>query len=382
MKKQPEPDWDPAADDVQSNQCDAYDTMRRRCPVAYSNDLGWSVFRHADVMRILLDHETFSNVASSYRSVPNGMDPPEHTAYREAIEPYFDADRLRLFEPVCRATARALLADIPATEPVELIASFATPYSLHSQCAFLGWPRQGAASIRDWAQRSREARHRGDSERLAEIASEFRMQVGAVLDARRRVGNDAADDVIGGLLKTTVNGVQLADDDIASILRNWTVGELGSLASGIGIIAGQLAAGPVLQARLRAEPVLIPAAIEEILRACGPLVSNRRRATRDVVLGGRHISAGERVTVFWVAANRDDTVFESPDEVRVERDSRPNLLFGAGIHICPGAPLARLELRVAVEELLGHCGKIELADTPRRAVYPANGWASLPLKLS
>lgn len=82
MKQQPDQDWDPASDDVQDNQCDAYDTMRRRCPVAYSDDLGWSVFRHADVMRILLDHETFSNVASAYRSVPNGMDPPEHTAYR------------------------------------------------------------------------------------------------------------------------------------------------------------------------------------------------------------------------------------------------------------------------------------------------------------
>lgn len=357
--------------------------MRRRCPVAYSNDLGWSVFRHADVMTILDDHETFSNATSRYRSVPNGMDPPEHAAYREAIEPFFHADRLRLFEPVSRATARRLLADIPATGPIDLMQTFATPFSLYSQCAFLGWPVEAAASIRDWARRSREASRSGDRTRLAAIASEFRIQVGAVLDARRHADNGAADDVIGGLLRTTVNGIQLPDDDIASILRNWTVGELGSLAAAVGIVAGRLSTEPALQARLRAEPELIPTAVEEILRACGPLVSNRRRATRDVVLGGRSIAAGDLLTLIWVAANRDNAVFERPDEVRLDRDPEHNLLFGYGIHVCPGAPLARLELRVAIEELLGHFGRIEPADTaPRRAVYPANGWESLPLKLS
>ncbi|HNP37114.1 MAG TPA: cytochrome P450 [Woeseiaceae bacterium] len=382
MKKQPEPDWNPVSDDVRNNQCDAYDTMRQRCPVAYSHDLGWSVFRHADVMTVLEDHETFSNNVSRYRSVPNGMDPPEHTAYRDAIEAFFDADRLRLFEPVCRATAHALLADIQTTGPVDLVDSFATPFSLHSQCCFLGWPMETAASIRDWARRSKEATRIGDRTRLDAVASEFRIQVGAILDARRRADSGARDGIIGELLKTKVNGIQLSDDDIASILRNWTVGELGSLASSIGIVASRLATEPGLQAQLRAEPGLIPTAVEEILRVCGPLVSNRRRATRDVVLGGRHIAAGDRLTLMWVAANRDDTVFAHPGEVRLDRDARHNLLFGAGIHICPGAPLARLELRVAVEELLEHFSQIEPAEiAPRRAVYPANGWESLPLKL-
>ncbi|HNP65759.1 MAG TPA: cytochrome P450, partial [Woeseiaceae bacterium] len=140
---------------------------------------------------------------------------------------------------------------------------------------------------------------------------------------------------------------------------------------------------PALQARLRAEPELVSTAIEEILRTCGPLVTNRRRATRDVVLGGQHIAKGDRLTLMWVAANRDETVFEHPEEVRLSRDPQHNLLFGAGIHICPGAPLARLELRVAVEELLGHSTKLEFAEPAAcRATYPANGWKSLPLKLS
>src|SRR5690606_1907000 len=107
-----------------------------------------------------------------------------------------------------------------------------------------------------------------------------------------------------------------------------------------------LAADGNLQARLRVEPPLLPAAIDEILRISGPLVLNRRVATRDVEIGGRQIKAGERVSLLWIAANRDEQVFDEPGEVRLDRDPRPNLLYGAGIHVCPGAPLARLELRV------------------------------------
>ena len=85
----PEPDWDPTAGDVLRDQRVAYDGMRERCPVAYSTVMGWSLFRHEDVVRVLHDHTTFSNAVSQHRSVPNGMDPPEHTAYRNIIETYF-----------------------------------------------------------------------------------------------------------------------------------------------------------------------------------------------------------------------------------------------------------------------------------------------------
>ena len=95
-------DWDPRAPEVLADPIAAYDRMRGRCPVAHSDYLHHSVFRHADVMRILLDHKTFSSQASHHVSVPNSMDPPEHTAYRQLIEPYFGPDRMAAFEPVCR----------------------------------------------------------------------------------------------------------------------------------------------------------------------------------------------------------------------------------------------------------------------------------------
>ncbi|HPU56688.1 MAG TPA: cytochrome P450, partial [Verrucomicrobiota bacterium] len=125
----------------------------------------------------------------------------------------------------------------------------------------------------------------------------------------------------------------------------------------------------------------LPPAIEEILRIHGPLVSNRRVTKKPVEIGGQQIAAGERVTLNWISVNRDERVFEHPDEFRLDRDQSRNLLYGAGIHACPGAPLARLELRVFMEELLAHTRHIAIAPDkqPQLAVYPASGYATLPL---
>lgn len=378
------PDWNPGDPSVLRDQLVACDELRRRCPVAHSEQLGWSLFRHDDVTRVLLDHETFSNRVSKHRSVPNGMDPPEHTLYRRAIEPYFTAERMRRFEPVCRDAAITLLEPLAEHVTFDCAEEFAVPYALRCQCEFLGWPALLAEPIREWTRRNQDATRAGHRAALVEVAAEFRANVDDLLQARRKPGAPPRDDVISGLLETRIEGKPLTDEEITSILRNWTMGELGSLASGIGILAGHLALDGDLQDRLRAEPSLLPAAIDEILRISGPLVLNRRVAKRDVELGGRRIAAGERVSLMWISANRDEAVFDDPAEVRLDRDPAANLLYGAGIHVCPGAPLARLELRVALEELLRLSGRIELQpDKPaRKAVFPANGWESLPLKFS
>jgi len=383
MKDSRVPDWDPTSDSVLGNQCGAYDQMRRRCPVAYSDLLGWSVFRHADVVHVLQDPATFSSAVSQHRSVPSGMDPPEHGAYRRSIEPYFSEERMRSFAPVCRQIARALLEPRVDQGPFDYVEAFATPFALRCQCAFLGWPDALLEPIRQWARKNREATRASDRTAQAEIAREFRSHVAELLASRRRAGADAPDDVTLRLMQTRVNGGTLSDEELGSILRNWTVGEVDSLAAAVGILAHALASDGTLQGRLRAEPQRLPGAIDEILRVMGPLVLNRRLATRDVELGGRHISKGDRLSLMWLSANRDERVFEKPEEIRLEREAQQNLLYGAGIHVCPGAPLARLELQLAMEELLRCAQQIELSvDTPGQpATYPANGWVSLALTL-
>jgi len=379
-----QPDWDPRAPAVQRDQIAAYDELRRRCPVAYSEYLHWSLFRHQDVVRVLNDHECFGNAVSGHLSVPNGMDPPQHTVYRRIVEPYFDPQRMRGFEPVCRRVAAELAGRLSREGEIELMSEFAREFAVRIQCAFLGWPAHLHESLRKWVRDNHEATLAGDRAAMAAVAARFDAHVRALLDARRAAGSQAPDDVTTSLMRETVGERLLNDEEIVSILRNWTVGELGTIASSIGILAHHLAQRPQLQHTLRERPELLPAAIDEILRIHGPLVANRRIAKRAVEIGGRRIEPGERVTVIWVSANRDEAVFGDADEFRLDRDPASNLLYGAGIHVCPGAPLARMELRIVMEELLGRTRAIApiQGNAPVTASYPASGYSSLPLWIS
>jgi len=383
MKELTEPDWDPLSAAVSNDPLISYDDMRRHCPVAYSPLLGWSVFRHEDVIRVLDDPETFSNSVSTHRSVPNGMDPPEHTAYRGAIDPFFRPQLMRRFEPICRTLALDALMPVAAGSVFDVMEDFAVPFAVRCQCAFLGWPNELVEPLRDWTRRHQRASSAMDRALLSEMALELHSIVSELL-AARRAGPAALDDVTSLLMQAQVDGAALTDADLTSIFRNWTVGEVGSLAAAIGIVTRELAVNVALHETLRARPELLSTAIDEILRVTGPLVLNKRIATRDVAVGDRHIAAGQRLSLFWVAANRDPEVFDAPEEVRLDRNPAQNLLYGRGIHVCPGAPLARLELRVAIEAILGRCQRLELDEGQpcRRAVYPASGWSFLPVRFA
>lgn len=376
-------DWDPTSAAALLDQRATFDDLRERCPVAYSDFLGWSLFRHQDVLRVLNDSATFSSVVSRHLSVPNGMDPPEHTGYRRIVERYFQPARMQAFEPPCREIAARLVRDLAGRDTLEFISVFAQPFAVRVQCAFLGWPAHLHEPLRVWTQKNREASLALDRPAMAALASEFARHVNELLQNRRTSDALAESDIVTSLLAQQVDGRPLRDEEIASILRNWTVGEVGTISASVGILAHYLAQHGDLQQQLRAQPSLLPEAIDEMLRLHGPLVANRRSTTRPVEIGGRQIAAGERLSLNWMAANRDPRVFEAADTFRLGRDPADNLLYGAGIHVCPGAPLARMELLVVMQALLGGTTRISLpADPPPTlAVYPASGFASLPLRV-
>lgn len=380
---QPEPDWDPRSDEVQANQVAAYDRMRESCPVAYSDFLGWSLFRHADVRRVLLDHETFSSVVSSRRVIPSGMDPPEHTPYRRIVELYFTPERMEAFEGPCREIAAGLVDSLLAGREGEVTSQLATPFAVQVQCAFLGWPAHMHEPLRAWILKNHGATLAQDRAALATIASEFEAYVDELLMARRAAGKQASDDITTELLEQKVEGKPLTSDEIVSILRNWTAGEVGTISASISILLHFLAEHPEIQEQLRNDFSLLPRAIDEILRLHGPLVANRRLTTRPVTIGGREIPAGERISINWIAANRDPEVFAEPDRFRLDRNPDDNLLYGAGIHVCPGASLARMELRLVMEELLARSRPWRLAEGigPVRASYPSSGFAKLVIRM-
>ncbi len=373
-------DWDPHAADIGADQRAAYDAMRARCPVAHDAGGGWTIFRHADVMGVLHDHETFSNVVSRHLSVPSGMDPPVHGAYRQLVESYFTGELIAAFEPACRSLAGELVDRATLRQDVDVMADLAFPFAAQAQCAYLGWPLDLAPSLVDWTRRNHEATRAGNRNALAIIARELEDVVADLVSARQqRLGG--ASDLTDRLMADTVNGRRLTLEELTSLLRNWTMGEVGTLAASVGIVVSALADNTALQHQLRRHLRLVPEAIDELLRLHGPLVSNRRRVTRPVTLGGRRLDAQDRLTINWMAANRDPDVFADADTFRLDRDPSLNLLYGAGIHVCPGAELARLELRLFVEELLAATRAIEPIAERAAALAPppSSGYATLPL---
>lgn len=368
---------------VSSDPITAYDQLRQQCPIKHDSHLNWAVFKHADVLKALLDHQTFSNVVSRHVSVPNGMDQPEHTVYRALIDPYFSEQRMAAFAPVCQQVASDLVKQTPKNQGFDVIEEFARVYAVQVQCAFLGWPESMYAPLNQWVRKNHRATLAQDRAAMADIALEFDGFIRDLLDDRRQLGDQAPDDLTTALMRERVNQQVIPDEVIVSILRNWTVGELGTIAACVGIIVKYLAEHQDLQQQLRQQPEQLVAAMDEILRIHPPLIANRRVTTQAVEVGGQALAAGERLTLLWASANRDECVFGNPDEFKMDRDPELNLLFGAGIHVCPGAGLSRLVLRLVMEALLHATSRIALASNtqPVHAKYPAGGYDTLMVKL-
>lgn len=373
-------DWQPRAEQVLQNQRKAYDQMLRQCPVAKTGDNHWTLFRHADVLQTLHDHQSFSNQVSQHISVPNGMDPPEHSAYRSLIEPYFTAERIAWFAPVCRQIAREVIAENLQADAVDVMKKFARPFAARLQCAFMGWPQELSNDLLNWLDRNQAATLAQDRQLLAELATEFNQLTQTQIQLRRE---QPTADITTELINAQINGRPLNHDEITSILRNWTAGEVGTIAAAIGIICHYLACHPTLQQQLRKTPDKLWYANDEILRMHNPLLENRRRTTCPVQIGDTQIPEGANLTLNWVAANRDPAVFEQADKFSWERNPEHNLLYGAGIHVCPGAALSRMELVTAIEELLNCSHNLQLVPNhcPVYARYPATGYAKLCTRL-
>lgn len=365
---------------VLADQRATFDRMRAACPLARS-PRGVTFFRHADVVAAAADPATFSSAASAHRAVPNTLDPPEHTAFRAAIDPFFTAERLRALEPRLQTIARDIIGGLPRGSIVDAVADIGYPFAVRAQADWLGW--QGVeAELLAWMAQNHAATRSTDRTRIAAVAAAFDEIVAAQVRRRRQMGSAAPDDPTTELLQVVVNGRRLMDADIVSILRNWTAGDLGSMAAALGVVVHFLATHAEVQDALRAGSDPVPA-IDEMLRIDDPFLVNRRVVKVATRVAGFELEPGDRIYLNWTSANRDESVFGDPDAYSPEEHAPHNLVYGTGIHVCPGRPLATLELSVAVQTLLGMTTRVEFAPdaVPVRETYPLGGWRRLPARL-
>lgn len=375
------PEWEPLSAVALADQRGTYDRQRAACPVARS-PRGVTLFTHADVVAAAADPSTFSSAASAHRAVPNTLDPPEHAAFRAVIDPFFTPERMRALEPRLRTIVADIIDALPRDVTIDAVTDIGYPFAVRAQADWLGW--QGIETeLLAWMAENHAATRSADRSQTAAVAAAFDDLVAAQVRRRRRLGSAAPEDPTTELLQVVVNGHPLSDADIVSILRNWTAGDLSSMAAALGVVVHFLATHPEVQQTHRVGAGDLATAIDEMLRIDDPFLVNRRVTTKATQIAGFALERGTRIYLNWTSANRDETVFGDPDAYRPREHAVNNLVYGTGVHACPGRPLATLELVVAVQTLLGMTAAVELA-ADRDAVretYPLGGWRRLPIRM-
>jgi cytochrome P450 len=363
------------------------DELRPRHGVVRNVQGEWVLLRHGLVVQAALDPDRFSSAVSRHLHVPNGVDGAEHAAYRKALDRFLTAEALAPFHDGFRRVAAGLVAALPRGATVEAVSDIGARFAVRAQSAWLGWPAALEERLVAWVAENHAATRSGDSAWTAQVAERFDALIRSVLAPRRAAASGAgAGDVTTELMRTALNGRPLSDAELVSVLRNWTGGDLGSIALCVGVLVHHLATHADLQDRLRAgvADAELDAIVDEILRVDDPFVSSRRVTTCPVAIGGVDLPEGARVKLNWTSANRDEAIFGDPDVHDPRTHASRNLVYGIGPHACPGRLLATIELRIAVQELLA--GTASIALDPRspaeRAVSPVGGWARVPVLLT
>ncbi len=363
------------------------DQLRPKHGVVRNAQGEWVLLRHELVVQAAQSDKVFSSAVSNHLQVPNGIDAAEHTAYRDALDGFFTPYALAPFHQKFRQVAADLVASLPKGIAVDVVSQIGVRFAVRAQSAWLNWPSALEDRLVDWVAQNHAATRSGDRSRMRQVAESFDELIRSVLAPRRSGTNqDTADDVTARLMRTEVNGRPLTDAEIVSILRNWTGGDLGSIAQCVGVLVHYLATHPAAQTQLRSgvPDGQMDAIIDEILRIDDPFVSNRRVTTCPVTIGGVQLPQGARVKLNWTSANRDAAVFGDPDVLDPQGNADSNLVYGIGKHVCPGRLLATLEMRIALQELLAATTSITLEPQQQaeRAVSPIGGWAKVAVMLA
>ena len=340
--------------------------MRSRCPVAHTDhyDGFWVLTRYADVEAATRDTATFSSlptvtipsVGTPKPFIPVESDPPEHQKYRALINAIFRPLRIEGFESRIREHVVELVDRISTQEEVDFAKDLTFPITSRIITWFLGIPENDIPRFNDW------------SLALITVASpeeglatqlEIRDYYIKLIESRHA---EPGEDLASHLIASTIDDRPVTDDEILDIYLTLT-GAGGETTAAMGNhILWLLDTHRDLREQLIADPGLIPLSIDEFVRYVSPVYGFGRTATREVELGGQTIPKGDRVFMSWLSANHDEEQFENPGDIILDRSPNPHLGFGAGPHRCPGSPLARLTLRVLLEEVLGRLPNYKLVD--------------------
>jgi len=385
------------SDHVRRNPYPAYEQMRSGSSVFHLPPFDlWMIFDFEAVKRALVDHESFSSDLSHAPGHGNPgewfifFDPPRHTKLRALISKAFTPRVVANLEPRVRDLSQYLLDQTIERGEMDLAADFAVPLPMRVIAEMLGvpttdWPRYKRWSdvilkIANSISRNEEAARTIQDYRA--VTEEMRAWLPDWIAQRRSAQQD---DLLTRLVEAEVDGERLTQQEILGFVQLLLVGGQETTANLINNAVLCFLENADQLARLRAAPDLLPAAIEEVLRYRSPLQWMPRATRRDVEMHGRVIPARKLVLAMIGSANRDARQFADAGRFDITRDPNPHIAFGHGIHACLGAPLARLEARIALADFLERVQGVELASDepwePRKALG-VHGPSRLPIRFT
>jgi cytochrome P450 len=341
--------------------------VRAHQPVAWSDQHGgfWVVTRYEDVLRVAQDWRTFSSAqgvgvpapATPVNAIPEVMDPPRHREFKRLVNAWFTPAVVSRYEDGTRALVTRLIDAFVADGRCEFMDAFARPLpglSFFEQV--LHAPPGDVGRLNDLATAASTPGH----PQRAESWQAMGAWIGELVAGRRDGG--AVGDVVDAVLAAEIEGRPITDHEILGVVQLLILGGLETTAGALGQIMIRFCAEPAIPRLLRDRPDLLPAAVEELLRLEPPFIAIARVATCATEIGGQRIEAGQRVLVYWASANRDEDEFACPHAFDLDRTSNRHLSFGAGPHRCAGSNLARMNLRIALEELVARLHDVRLEE--------------------
>ena len=381
-----EPEWSADPYPIQ-------DDLRQRCPIAHTRRFGgaWLPTRYADVAAIAYDTERFSSrsiILSNFRpprdlapvggSPPISSDPPFHHDARKLLLPAFTRKAVGQQEAATRAFCHSLIDRFGEQDVVDAAADYAQHIPMRVIADMLGFPAEDGPQFREFVEDLLEGINLPPDERIGRVSRLFDYLLGQVHDHL----DQPRGDLTSYLLNAEIFGQKLDPSHVVGTMALLLIAGIDTTWSAIGASLWHLAKTPADRRRLVAEPRLLPAAIEEFLRAYAP-VTMARLVKQDMHWRGADMKADDWILLSFPAANRDPAQFDRAGEVVIDREVNRHAAFGLGIHRCIGSHLARMELRVALEAWLERIGEFSLAD-PAAVTWAAGqirGPRTLPLRI-
>jgi cytochrome P450 len=331
---------------------------RSLCPVARSDAYEggfWVLTRYEDILAVAQDWETFSSELGitvpfnpppdpSMKILPVGVDPPLQRTFKRLVNAYFTPARIAPWEAPTRALVNRLVDGFIERGSCDFMTEVARPLpGLAFFDLALHAPSEDLAQVNDWATRASLTEEEGAHEALRSLAR----WIGGLIARRKAEGPRG--DVIDAVLDAEIEGRPITMPEAIGTIQLLILGGLETTAGVLGAVMLRFCEQPSILERIRTRPEQTAEIVEELLRLDGSFICIGRTARHDTSIDGREVKAGERVLLYWAAANRDEAEFADPGTFRLDRERNRHIAFGAGPHRCVGSNLARMNLRVALD---------------------------------